>query len=105
MTSSGPSGPPKDSNKKASNGTSEVMRGSDPHRVESAVHVDQLAGGGREPIRQQREDAARDRLGVVVVPAERSPAVPRVLEGGETGDALRGHGADRTGRHQVHPDV
>src|SRR3954468_24395382 len=105
MTSSGPSGPPKESSKKASKGASELMRPSDPHRVEAAVDVDQLAGRGREPVREQGEDAPRDRLGVAVVPAEGRAAVPGVLERRETGDAPGGHGPDRSGRHQVHPDV
>ena len=40
-------------------------RRSDADGVEAAVDVDDLAGGGREPVRQQGDDRLGDRLGVV----------------------------------------
>ena len=64
-----------------------------------------VAGRRREPVRQQRERAARDGLDVGVVPAQRRAAVPRVLEQVEPGDALGRHRAHRPGRDQVDPDV
>ena len=51
-------------------------RPSRAHRVDAAVDVDDLAGRGREPVRQEGDDRAGDRLGVGDVPAERGPGSP-----------------------------
>ncbi len=46
------------------------------HGVHAAVDVHDLAGGGREPVRQQRRAGAGGGLGVVDVPAERGALGP-----------------------------
>jgi len=48
--------------------------------VESAVDVDDLAGRAREEGARQRDDRARGRLLVGLVPAERRPVAPERLE-------------------------
>ena len=45
--------------------------------VEAAVDVDLLAGGGGEPVGEQRDARLGDRLGVLEVPARAAPARPR----------------------------
>src|SRR5215204_4938576 len=121
MTSSGPSGPPKESSSTAS-----YMRSSCPTRfgrhlrgysredvaqrhsvtsgadgVEPAVDVENLAARRREPVREQAGAGAGGRLGVGEVPAQRRALRPRLLELLEAGDALRGHRAERAGGDEV----
>ncbi len=62
-------------------------------------------GRRREPVGQQCDAGSGDRLGVLHVPAERSPPVPGVLEQLEAGDRLGGHRLDRTGGHEVAADL
>src|SRR3954470_20491535 len=106
MTSSGPSGPPKESSRTASrrpagagsvagaappllrtasDGSSSGRRPTltsppDAKGMESPVHTHNLAGGRREPVRQQGDDRLAGGLGVGDRPAERRPALPRLLE-------------------------
>src|SRR5579875_3897350 len=70
---------------------------SDPHGVEAAVDVEDLARGHREQVRQQGHAGPGHRLGVGDVPAERGPFVPDVLEAGEPRDALGRHRPHRPG--------
>src|SRR5687768_4097403 len=102
ITSSGPSGPPKDRTssasrrpggagspdggvppllRTASEGSSSGlwpgwMSTSDANGVEPPVHVHDLAGGGGEPVRQQGDDGLPGGLGVGDRPAERRAALP-----------------------------
>jgi diguanylate cyclase (GGDEF)-like protein len=69
-----------------------------------AVDVDHLAGGGGEPVAQQRDAGLGDSSRVVDIPAEGRPAVPHVFEDGEAGDALRSDGANGSGGDQVGAD-
>ena len=75
-----------------------------PHRVHAAVDVHELAGRRREPVREQRDDGAGRRVGVVDVPAERGAMVPAALDRLEAGDGLGCGRPDRTRGDQVDPD-
>ena len=68
--------------------------------VEAAVDVDDLAGGGGEPVGEQGDAGLGDRLAVADVPAERRPLGPDLLEPLEAGDALRRDGAERARRRR-----
>src|SRR3954449_2648920 len=111
-TSSCPSGPPKDRTssasrrpagagsvagaapallRTASDGSSSGRRPaltstSDANGMESPVDVHDLAGGRREPVRQQGDDRLAGGLGVGDRPAQRRPALPRLLELDAAGD-------------------
>src|SRR5512143_709512 len=106
ITSSGPSGPPNDSSSNASRrpggaGTAEgsvppLLRAasdgsssgccpayrstSDANGMDSPGDVHDLAGRGRDPVRQQGDDGLARGLGVGDRPAQRGTLLPRLLE-------------------------
>ena len=67
------------------------------HRVEAAVDVDDLAGGGREEVAHQRAHGPRGGRVVGLVPAERGAVAPQRLEVLEAGDRLGGQRLERPG--------
>src|SRR5699024_10493129 len=73
--------------------------------VETTVDVDDLAGGGGKPVRQQSHHGLGRGFGVVDVPPQGGAFGPVLSQFVEAGDAARGHGAQRSGRDQVDPDV
>src|SRR6478672_6516376 len=93
--------------------TREVTRGnyrttrpsSEPHGVEAAVDVHDLAGGRREEVAQQRAHGLRGRRVVSLVPPEGRAVLPRRLEVLEARDRLGGEGLQGSGRDQVAADA
>src|SRR3954454_6360026 len=75
------------------------------HRVEAAVHVQDLAGDATTEVRQQEQHGVGDRAGVERVPAERRLLLPQAGERLEPRDALGGRRLDRAGGDEVHADV
>ena len=65
--------------------------------MEAAVDVDHLAGGGGEPVGQQRHDGLRGGCGVGGVPPERCPVSPDVVELFGSGNGLLRDGVDGPG--------
>src|SRR6266446_7093520 len=74
------------------------------HRVEAAVHVQKLAGGHVQVIRQQRHDSAADRGAVLQLPAQRSPQSPHLFEILETRNSTGGERRQRTRADSVDPN-
>src|SRR4051812_6899568 len=73
--------------------------------VVAAVHVEDLAGRGGEPVGQQGDTGLGDGGAVGDVPAEGGAGVPHVLERRETGDRPRRQRLDRAGGDEVDPDL
>src|SRR5260370_41156153 len=67
-----------------------------PHRVEAAVHVQQLARGHVQVIGEQRDDGAADRGAVLQLPAQGSSQSPHLFEIRETPDSTGGQRPQRT---------
>src|SRR3954470_25047848 len=82
-----------------------LMSTSDANGMETPVDVHDLAGGGGEPVRQQRDDGLARGLGVGDRPAQRGATLPGLLELHAAGDRLHGHAAQRAGGDDVRPDA
>src|SRR5690606_120858 len=73
--------------------------------VDAAVHVDDFAGGGGEPVGEQCGASAGGGFAVLDVPAEGGGLGPHVGHAFEAGDALGGHGGEGAGGDEVDADA
>src|SRR5271169_1118574 len=85
ITWSGPSGPPNDNSRTAStallcSSLKRLMAPLEQLRAGAAVGVDDRAGGGGQPVRDQGEHGACDRRRVLHVPAQRRALIPALFQ-------------------------